>query len=153
MEPVRLFRSLQLLPVLMFTLVVLPITTSACAQDSTASGSRAAAGVSGSDPVAKWVGVYDPFSRACSGYPLTIQESTFTWGDCKDVKFRVIAASDTEFAFEVDPSATCGWTGEIVALTRTSLESPAVSVNIYRSLIDYQAKGFSAFCAYSKRTN
>ncbi len=152
MKPVKICRSLGLLLVLTFTVFAPLLTVGACAEDPTASSSGVAAGVSGSDPASKWVGVYDGFGRACSAYPLMVYESKFTWGDCKGVKIRVIAASDTEFAFEVDPNGKCGWAGEIVALTRPSLESPAVSVNTYRSLVEYQAKEYKLFCTYSKRT-
>jgi hypothetical protein len=153
MKPVKICRSFQLPLVLTFVLVLPLFTASACAEDPTASRSSAAAGVSTSDPASKWVGVYDPFSRACSKDVLTIYESTFTWGDCKKAKIHVIAASDTELAFEVDSSTKCGWAGLIVALTTPSPDSRAVSVNAYRSLEKYQMRESVAFCAYSKRTN
>ena len=82
-----------------------------------------------------------------------MDESKFSWVDCKDVNIRVIAASGTELAFEVDPNAKCGLTGWIVALTTPSAESRAVSGNTYRNLKDYQAKEYRLFCTYHKRND
>ena len=152
MKPVKICRSLGLLLVLTFSLVVLLSSASACAEDPTAPRSGAAAGVSGSNVASKWVGVYDGSGRGCRMAPLTIRGSTFTWGDCNTVKIRVIGASDTEFAFEVDPSAKCGWAGWIVALTPLSPDWRVVDVNAYRRLEKYQAKQYDLFCGYSKRT-
>jgi hypothetical protein len=101
--------------------------------------------------MSRWVGIYNPFSRACYNDPLTIHGTTFNWGSCKNVSIRVIAASVTEFAFEVDPSARCGWAGWIVALTTPSAESIAVDVNAYRKLAKYRAKERDAYCAYSRK--
>lgn len=153
MKPAKICRSLPLLGVLTFSLVVPLFPASACAGEPTASTSGVAPGVSASGLASKWMGAYDPFSRACSGNVLTISGSTFTWGDCKEVTIRMVAAFDTEFAFEVDPNAKCGWAGLIVALTIPTAESRAVDVNAYRSLIAYQAKESIAFCAYSKTAN
>jgi hypothetical protein len=128
---------------------LLLFTVSACAQGPTTS--RSISGVSGSDAVSKWAGEYDPFSRACIADALIMHASKFSWGDCKEAKIRVIAASDTELLFEVDPKAKCGWAGWIVGLTRPSTASRAVSVNAYRNIQDHQAGGHQVFCAYSKK--
>jgi hypothetical protein len=151
MKPVKISRSPRLLCVFTFTVVAALFTATACAGDPATPRSRAPVDASRSEVASQWVGVYDGFSRACEGYPLTISKSTFTWGDCNAVTIRVIAASDTELAFEVDPNAKCGWAGLIVALTTPSLASRAVSVNAYRTLIAYQGKESDAFCAYYKR--
>jgi hypothetical protein len=57
-----------------------------------------------------WIGVYEPFSpRACTE-PMIVYESKFSWGrDCRSVKIRIVAASETQLAFEVDPKSKCGW--------------------------------------------
>jgi hypothetical protein len=81
---------------------------------------------------------------------LTVYRSKFSWGDCKEAKIRPIATSNTELAFEVDPSSKCGWAGTIVALTADPRAPRAIHVNVYRSLKDYEAKQHIAFCAYSK---
>jgi hypothetical protein len=151
MKPAKICRSLGLLLVVTIPLVVLPITGSACAEDPTPSGCSAAAGASGSDLASKWGGVYNPFSRGCSGDVLTVYEAKFTWGDCKTVKIRVIAASDTELAFEVDPNAKCSLSGWIVALTALPPDGRAVDVRAYQSLQSYQLKGHQVFCAYTRR--
>jgi hypothetical protein len=151
MKHVKLCRSLQL-PLVLTIIFVLPLfTASACAQDPRTSRPSDAAGVSSSGLASKWIGAYDGVSRACSGHVLTMYESTFNWVDCKDVKIRVIAASDTELVFEVDPNAKCGVSGWIVALTTPSVESHVVSVNTYRNLKDYQSKEYRLFCTYYKR--
>ena len=117
--------------------VTLVLTASACAADQAVSS--------------KWVGAYEGLSRACSGQPLTMYPSKFSWVDCREANVRVIAMSDTELAFEVDPKTRCGAAGLIVTLTRLSAERPGVDVNTYRSLEKYQAKEYDLFCVYSKK--
>jgi hypothetical protein len=151
MKPVKTCRSLQLRLAWKCTLVVLLFTASVWAEDPTTSRSSVAAGVSGSDLASKWVGVYDGIGRACGNDPLTMHESKFSWMNCREAKIRVIAASDREIAFEVDPKAKCGWAGWLVGLTALSPEWRDVDVKAYRNLSDYRAKEYKAFCAYSKR--
>ncbi len=142
------FQSLHLLACLLSALLVL---TSACAADpSTSSKFTATAEAPSGDFSSKWVGPYDPLSRACDRDILSVGESKFSWGNCKGVKTRLISASETELVFSVDSNANCGWAGWTVALTTPSVESRTVSVNAYRNLKDYQAKQSKAFCAYSK---
>jgi len=56
-----------------------------------------------------------------SGQPLTMTASRFRWMDCKPVKYRVAAASETQLLFEVDPKAKCSWAGWLVAPTENRL--------------------------------
>ncbi|MGH7304426.1 MAG: hypothetical protein ACRELZ_14110 [Candidatus Rokuibacteriota bacterium] len=97
----------------------------------------------------RWVGAYDGFSRGGSAHPLTIATSTIRWVDCREASIRVVATSDTELVFEVDPNAKCGVAGQIVTLTRLSASGPVVDVKTYRSLEKYRAKEYDLFCVYS----
>lgn len=144
------FQSLRSLTTA-FTLTAMLFAAGACAQDPTTPATpNASSSAPSNDLVSKWVGAYDPLSRACDKDMLIVHKSKFSWGDCKDVKSRLISTSETGLAIEIDSSAKCGWSGWIVALSTPSPESRAVSVNAYRSLKDYQAKQSKAFCAYSK---
>lgn len=60
-------------------------------------------------PPSKWIAVDEGTGRACSGQPLTMNASRFRWMDCKSVKYRVVAASETQLLFEVDPKANSSW--------------------------------------------
>ena len=150
MKSIRICVSTQLLLLLTIPLALLLSTVGGCAEAPSAPNSRVSA-VAASDPISKWVGVYDSAGGACSAYPVTISESTFSWGDCKNVKIHVIAVSDTELAFEVDPNGKCGWAGWIVAMTTSLAEARVVDVNAYSGLIKYEAKEHYLSCDYSKR--
>jgi hypothetical protein len=104
------------------------------------------------DPVSKWLGPYDPLSRACARDVLTLRRTDVSWSDCKRAKIKLMSVSETELALAIDSNARCGWGGWIVALTKPSAGSRAVDVNAYRTLDEYQARQTSTFCAYSKRS-
>lgn len=133
---VNTYKVLLSLAVLTLTVSLPGFATNACAADPTVSS--------------KWVGVYEGLSRGCSGQPLEMYASKFSWVDCKDANIRVIAMSDSELMFEVDAKARCGAAGLVVTLTRLS-GGPAVDVHTYRSLEAYRAKEYGLFCVYSKK--
>ena len=108
--------------------------------------------MSQNEVTSNWVGSFDGMAEACKGNSLTLEDSIFSWGDCKRVKFHAIADSEREIAFYVDSKANCGWAGWIVSLTRHKAESQAVQVNAYRSLGAFRAKDYRLSCSYSKRT-
>ena len=99
---------------------------------------------------ARWIGRYEPLSRACANDLMIVEASAFTWGDCKATRTSLISVSDTVLAFSVDPGGKCGWAGWVVELSVPSIGSNAVSVNAYRSPHEYQARQSTAFCAYGK---
>jgi hypothetical protein len=140
-----LFRSLKYIVIV----AALAGTVSACAGDQSRE-SKAVPQVANDDPVSRWIGRYDPLARACEKDILTINESEFTWGDCKSVATQLVSVSPSHLAFSVNSDANCGWAGWIVELTTPSQESRAVSVSAYRTLKDYESKERKAFCAYAK---
>jgi hypothetical protein len=64
---------------------------------------------------------------------------------------HVVTASATELVLEVDRAAKCDYAAWIVRLKASSAESPAIEVNAYRNMKDYQAKEHQTYCPYSKR--
>ena len=138
-------------PYLRFFLASFFVATVAHAQDrSDSPKTKEATSKPRNDSLAKWLGAYEPLSRACEKEILTMGRANLTWGDCKRAKTQLISVSKTELVVSVDPKANCGWAGWIVALTTPSADSRAVSVNAYRARADYQAKNSKSFCAYSK---
>jgi hypothetical protein len=136
-----------------YLLAALVVIANAHAQDLVEPPkSDAPAKKSRKDVLSKWLGPYDPLSRACTRNVLTLRKTDFTWGDCKRAKTRLMSVSETDLAIAIDSDARCGWAGWIVALTKPAAESRAVDVNAYRTPDEYQAKQTSAFCAYSKRS-
>ena len=110
----------------------------------------ALASANADQPVEKWLGKYDPFSRSCERDILTIDSSTFSWGDCRMAPTRVISASQTHLTFSVSPDAACGWAGWIVELRTPSPDPRAVEVRAYRNVADYHAREDKAYCAYGR---
>lgn len=136
---------------LIFLLMAFLSATPACAEKpATPTVTNVATDDVGTGFPKKWIGTYEPLSRACNKDILAVHNSRFSWGDCKEVKSQVLSASETGLVIEIDPNARCGWSGWIVALTTSSPESRAISVNAYRNLNDYRTKHSKAFCAYSK---
>ena len=131
------YKSRSLLAALTLTVVGPVFATRACAADQAVPS--------------RWVGVYEGFSRGCSGQPLMMNESTIGSMDCKRAKIRVSAVSDVELLLEVNREAKCSWAGRLVSLRRSSPEGQAVEVTTYQSLEKYQVKEYGLFCIYSKK--
>ncbi len=131
--------------------VALVLSASACGGTSEATTEKSTSvGIPAEGSFSHWLGSYDPLSRACVRDRLQVSGSKFSWMDCRNVQIRAIDASATEFVFEVDRGAQCGWAGWLVELATDSRDSRSVSVKAYRNVEAHRVDEHKLFCAYSK---
>jgi hypothetical protein len=135
-----------------FILIVLLFATGTGAQEPSTKGTV----TTSTGELKKWIGTYDPLSRACERDTLIIEKAMFTWMDCRGVKFSEIVNSERELAFRVDPNSSCGWTAKVISLTSHAPKAPlAISVRAYKDVAtfknDTDKKHYLLYCSYARR--
>jgi hypothetical protein len=113
-------------------------------------------GMGGSNAGSKWIGSYRSVSGKCGG--LVIQESSISWGLCKEAATKLISVSDSQLVMAVDPSAgQCEWAGFIVALRnedggkKPRNAAPRINISAYQGPDDYKADNRFVQCSFTKK--
>jgi hypothetical protein len=96
----------------------------------------------------RWNGIYRPISNVCAGQVLTINTTTFTYGDCKNTRMKILSEGEREVSFEVNGEAKCLLAGWILSLTPSGTD---VNVRLYRSMKDKISNIPAIECTYARQ--
>ncbi len=104
------------------------------------------------DSQSRWLGVYEPISRACEGQNLVIEKSEISYGDdCKSVKVSTILANDKEFRFKVGDNTNCPLSKHTISIKPepSDITSAGFGVQMYEE----RDKSFSygSYCYFEKK--